>query len=81
MARQIVINFILESERFSDIHRIRNFGEDSEIVPDSPAPRAALSAVRGGRGSVVAAGDYATKSYTHRDRVIDRGGSYSVPFC
>jgi hypothetical protein len=28
MARQIVINFILGPERSSDIHRIRNFGED-----------------------------------------------------
>jgi hypothetical protein len=28
VARQIVINFILGSDRSSDIHRIRNFGED-----------------------------------------------------
>jgi len=28
MARQIVINFILEPDRSSNIHRIRNFGED-----------------------------------------------------
>ena len=28
MARQIVINFILGPDRSSDIHRIRNFGED-----------------------------------------------------
>ena len=28
MARQIIINFILGPDRSSDIHRIRNFGED-----------------------------------------------------
>ena len=28
MARQIVINFILGPDRSSDIHRVRNFGED-----------------------------------------------------
>ena len=28
MARQIVVNFILGPDRASDIHRIRNFGED-----------------------------------------------------
>jgi hypothetical protein len=28
MARQIVINFDMGPDRFSDIHRIRNFGED-----------------------------------------------------
>jgi hypothetical protein len=28
MGRQIVINFILGPDRSSDIHRIRNFGED-----------------------------------------------------
>ena len=28
MARQIIINFTLGPDRLSDIHRIRNFGED-----------------------------------------------------